>query len=77
MDILHFSRIFKIFVKTTMMRVNELGRYKSYGFFSGMGTTASVQLHSPSSESDIEIGGEVVLKCIAEGNGEMKYDWFR
>ncbi|KAL0273509.1 UNVERIFIED_CONTAM: hypothetical protein PYX00_006148 [Menopon gallinae] len=42
-----------------------------------MGSVASVQLHSPNSESDIEIGGEVVLKCVAEGNGEMKYDWFR
>lgn len=42
-----------------------------------MGSDASVQLHPGGSEDSVRPGSEIVLRCITDGNGEIKYDWFR
>lgn len=46
-------------------------------FFLGLKPNVTVQLQSPVKENEIQKGQEITLRCLVDGNGEIKYDWFR
>ncbi|XP_076311733.1 inactive tyrosine-protein kinase 7-like isoform X1 [Tachypleus tridentatus] len=37
---------------------------------------AEIQLHSPPKEEDLVLGGEMMLRCKAEGSSNVSYMWF-
>ncbi|XP_013793895.2 inactive tyrosine-protein kinase 7-like [Limulus polyphemus] len=41
-----------------------------------IGDKAKVQLHSPKTPEELFIGGDMVLRCKADGNPEITYQWF-
>ncbi|KAH9375066.1 hypothetical protein HPB48_015900 [Haemaphysalis longicornis] len=42
----------------------------------GIGEQVSVELHSPASVADLAVGGELSLRCRAEGVPEPQLEWF-
>ncbi|KAK6623364.1 hypothetical protein RUM43_009216 [Polyplax serrata] len=52
-----------------------LGRPQVDLDLNGLGTNASVEHQGAISRN--EMGHEIILRCVVDGNGEIKYDWFR